>query len=158
MKIIRLKSQLEKEELYSIISDYEKVNEGVLFDEKRGKPIMRVSRKGHRVRIVCNYVGGTNKDNGFLVGTYFVGKLKENATGSTLTGIILTAPLYHLFLLGIMVFYVYKCISLGGFNPVPPMMLVFSIFLFWGEFKKQGIIKRYLFRALRKAMREKYGE
>ena len=96
-------------------------------------------------------IGGPTKDNGFLEGTYFVGKLTESDGKTRLRGIILTAPIYHTFLALLLAFYVYRCISLTAFNPVPLILLIFSLMMFKKEFEKQGTIERYLKRAVRKA-------
>jgi hypothetical protein len=134
-----------------MIKDSERVNDKVKFDENKGKPLIHVKEKGDRLRIKCEMIGGPTKDNGFLEGTYFVGKLTEKDGISHLRGILLTAPIYHTILALILAFYVYRCISLGAFNPVPIILLVFSIFMFKSEFEKQGTIERYLMRAFKRA-------
>lgn len=151
MKLIRIDSRASRDELLELIKDCERVNEKVKFDEAKGRPRMHVKEKGDRLRIKCELVGGPTKDNGFLEGTYFVGKLSENYGVTRLRGIILTAPIYHAILAVILVIYVIRCISLSAFNPVPLILLVFSLFLFKTEFEKQGIIERYLKRAVRRA-------
>ena len=135
----------------SVLADSELVNGKVLFDEKRGKPFMSVREKGKRVYITCRMMGGATKDNGYIVGTYFVGKITEKDGVTSVRGLTLTSPLFHLLLFALAVFYVYRCISLGGFNPIPLILFLFSIFMFKDEYKKQGIIKRYVARAIRKA-------
>ncbi|MBQ7344255.1 MAG: hypothetical protein IJW53_05810 [Clostridia bacterium] len=151
MKRIKLESSASRDELLDIIKNSELVNDRVKFDENKGKPLIHVREKGERIKIKCEMVGGPTKDNGFLEGTYFVGKLTEKDGKTRLSGIILTAPIYHTLLALLLVFYVYRCISLGAFNPVPLILLVFSIFMFRGEFEKQGTIERYLNRAFRRA-------
>ena len=96
-------------------------------------------------------IGGPTKDNGFLEGTYFIGKLTEKNGVSSLRGVILTAPIYHTFIALLMALYVMRCIQLGGFNPVPIILLAFSFMMFKGEFEKQGTIERYLIRAFKRA-------
>ena len=134
-----------------MIKNSERVNDKVKFDENKGKPLIHVKEKGDRLRIKCEMIGGASRDNGFLEGTYFVGKLTEKDGASHLRGILLTAPIYHTILALILAFYVYRCISLGAFNPVPIILLVFSIFMFKSEFEKQGTIERYLMRAIKRA-------
>lgn len=151
MKLINLKSSLPREELFSVLCDCEGVNARVKFDPKRGKPLIKYKRKGDRLLAKCEMIDGNSKDNGFLIGTYFLGSLKEKNGETVLKGIITTSPLYHLLLVGFMIFYVFRCISLGGINPVPPILFVFSILMFSGEYRKQGIIERYFKRAFRKA-------
>ena len=155
MKFVRLSSTLPREELLSVIKNYELVNERIKFDEKLGKPVIKVKEKGEGLRITCEFVGGGTKDNEFLVGTYFKGKLKEKNGVTTLRGVITTAPIYHTALLALMCFFVYQCIRLGGFNPVPVILFIFSLFMFKKEFSKQGIISRYLRRAVRRAEEKK---
>ena len=154
MKIVKIVTGVPGDELASMINNQELVNERVLFDEKKGKPEMRVRQKGDRFHITCEYIGGDRRDNGFLVGSFFSGKIRERKGRTVLSGIILTAPLYHLFLLVLIGIFVWRCISLGGINPVPIILVGFSILMFWGEFKKQGVIYRYLHRAARRAEAE----
>ena len=47
------------------------------------------------------------------------------------------------------VFFIIQCFSVGGFSPIPVILLGFDIVMFKDEFRKQGIIKRYIFRALK---------
>lgn len=151
MKIVKLDSHASRDNLMGIIRNSELVNDRVKFDENKGKPIVHVKDNGKRVKIKCEMIGGPTKDNGFLEGTYFLGTLKEQGGVTRLRGVILTAPIYHTLLALLMAFYVYRCISLGAFNPVPIILLVFSIFMFRAEFEKQGTIQRYLARAFRRA-------
>ena len=150
MKLIRLESTASREAIIDMIKDHERVNDRVRFDEKKGRPRIHVKEKKERLRIKCEMVGGPTKDNGFLEGTYFVGRLSERDGVTRLSGIILTAPIYHTLLALITLFYVYRSISLGGFNPVPLILLIFSIMMFRSEFEKQGTIERYLHRAFKR--------
>lgn len=155
MKRIRLESALSRDHLLSVIENSELVNDKVKFDENKGRPRMIVKTNGDRIRIKCEMIGGPTKDNGFLEGTYFVGKLTENDGKTTLKGVVLTAPIYHTILALILMIYVYRCITLVAFNPVPIILLIFSLMLFRSEFEKQGTIERYLARAFRKAEENK---
>ena len=155
MKRIRLESALSRDHLLSVIENSELVNDKVKFDENKGRPRMIVKINGDRVRIKCEMIGGPTKDNGFLEGTYFVGKLTENDGKTTLKGVVLTAPIYHTILALILMIYIYRCITLVAFNPVPIILLIFSLMLFRSEFEKQGTIERYLARAFRKAEENK---
>ena len=155
MKRIKLESSASRDELLDIINNSELVNDRVKFDENKGRPLIHVKEKGERIKIKCEMVGGPTKDNGFLEGTYFVGKITENDGKTRLRGVILTAPIYHTLLALLLAFYVYRCISLGGFNPVPLILFVFSLFMFRAEFEKQGTIQRYLGRAFRRAEQNK---
>ena len=155
MKRIRLESELSRDHLLSVIENSELVNDKVKFDENKGRPRMIVKTNKDRIRIRCEMIGGPTKDNGFLEGTYFVGKFMENGGKTTLKGVVLTAPIYHTILALILMIYVYRCITLVAFNPVPIILLIFSLMLFRSEFEKQGTIERYLTRAFRKAEENK---
>ena len=133
MKIIKLDAKVSREELLETINNYEFVNDKVQFDENKGKPKIHV------------------KDNGFLEGTYFLGTLKESNSTTQVRGIILTAPIYHTLLALLTAFYVIYSAMHSAFNPVPLILLIFSIFMFKGEFDKQGTIERYLHRAIKRA-------
>ena len=149
MKIIKLESNASQSEILDMIKDSERVNDKVKFDENKGKPLIHVKQKGDRIKIKCEMIGGPTRDNGFLEGTSFIGKLTEKNGVTHLRGVIVTAPIYHTILALILALYVYRSISLGGFNPVPLILFIFSIFLLKSEFEKQGTIERYLKRALR---------
>lgn len=151
MKLIKLSSNIARNELLELIKDSDRVNDKVKFDESKGKPRIHVKEKKDWLRIKCEMIGGPTKDNGFLEGTYFVGKLTEKDGTSRLSGVILTAPIYHAVLAAILVLYVIRCISLKAFNPVPIILLLFSLMMFRSEFEKQGTIARYLARAFRRA-------
>ena len=45
MKFVKLTSSVGRDELLSVLRDYETVNAKVRFDEKRGKPAIRVKEK-----------------------------------------------------------------------------------------------------------------
>ena len=155
MKRIRLDSTVPREQLLSVIGNSELVNDRVKFDENKGRPRIHLKTKGDRIKIKCEMIGGPTKDNGFIEGTYFIGKLTEEDGRTSLRGIILTAPIYHTCIIMLMVLYVMKCIELGGFNPVPILLLIFSIMMFKKEFEKQGTIERYLMRAFKRAENNK---
>ena len=150
MKFIKLDSHASRDELISVIRNSELVNDRVKFDENKGKPTVHVKDNGKRLKIKCEMVGGSTKDNGFLEGTYFLGSLKEQGGVTRLRGVILTAPIYHTLLALILVYYVIRCVSLGAFNPVPPLLMIFSMLMFRNEFEKQGTIQRYLKRAFKR--------
>ncbi len=149
MKRIKITVPVGKDELLSVLADADGVNRGVAFDEAKGKPRLHIKESNGRLRIKCELIGGAARDNGFLEGTMLLGRIKESDGETTLSGLILTAPIYHSLLLAFFVYYIYRCISLGGFNPVPIVLLLFSIFLFKTEFSKQGMIERFIKRAAR---------
>ena len=151
MKFVRLECRVPRDDLLGVISNSELVNDRVKFDENKGRPLIHLKTKNERLKIKCEMVGGPTKDNGFLEGTYFVGKLTERNGVSRLRGIILTAPIYHTFIILLMALFVMRCIQLTAFNPVPIILLLFSVMMFKNEFEKQGTIERYLKRAVKRA-------
>lgn len=153
MKIIKLDCPVSRDELISVIANSELVNDRVKFDEEKGRPRIHVKEKGNRLKLKCEMIGGPTKDNGFLEGTYFLGKLTEKNGASHLRGVILTAPIYHTFIALIMALFVLRCIQLVAFNPVPIILLIFSFMMFRKEFEKQGTIERYLIRACKRAQK-----
>ena len=150
MQFINLEFPANKDEVISHISDNEYVNRNVRFEDESVKPLMKIKEKNGKIKITCEMLGKPTKDNVFLVGTYFSGTLSEKGGVTRLKGIITTAPIYHLVMLVFVAVYIYQCIRLEGFSVVPLLLLVFSLFMFKDEFKKQGYIKRYLYRAQRR--------
>ena len=151
MKFVNLTTEIPRDELLSLIKNHELVNDGVRFDEKIGRPAIKVKEKGEWLYITCELLDRITKDNGFIVGTYFWGRLKEKDEKTTLRGVILTAPIYHLVLLALFAVFIVMCIQKGGFSVIPVLLLAFDYFMFSLEFKKQGIIKRYLERCVKYA-------
>ncbi len=150
MLFVNYKINAPRESLIEILEDSNLVVESEKFDTSRGKPKIHVKRKGDdTLKLKCEMTERPTKDNGFLEGTYFIGKLREREGVSTLRGIILTAPIYHVIFLVLFAFFIYQCIALGGFSPIPIILVVFDAFMFKDEFRKQGIIKKYIFRAFK---------
>ena len=158
MKFINVMTPLPKDKLLKLLSDNEFVNNGVKFEEKLGKPRMHLKDKGDgRIRITCELTGRATKDDSFfLLGTYFKGKLTETEDGTVIKGHITTAPMYHLVWIALVLAFVAQCIRLGGFSVVPICLIVINLFMFWNEYKKQGLIDRYIKRAIRRAIENKY--
>lgn len=151
MKFINIEYDGTSDEVMRLLSDNDRVNEGIRFDDSREKPLIRIKKRSDvKFKMTCELVGGPTKDNGFLVGTYFSGKLIENEGRTRLKGVITTAPIYHAFLLALIAVFIFQCIRLGGFSVIPLMIAAFDILMFWKEFKKQGYIERYLKRAARR--------
>ena len=153
MKFINIKTEKSSAELLSIISDNTRVNSGVKFaDKKGGKPFMHVRAKDGKLRVKCEMMGRPTKDNGFLMGTQFYGKIIENNGETTLRGVITTSPIYHLIVFALAVALIVQMIYSGSASSIP--ILIFALafeFLFYAdEFKKQGYISRYLFRAVKR--------
>ena len=155
MKLINLEFAASPSEVLGVLSDNEYVNKNVNFDEKRGKPLMKIHEKNGKVKITCELLGRPTKDNGFIVGTYFRGRLTEKNGATKLKGFITTAPIYHAVLAVLLVVFVLQCIKMNGFSVIPLLLIVFDIFMFKDEFRKQGYISRYLYRAARKIQKNK---
>lgn len=151
MKKINIETTVPREELIAVINNHKLVNDKVKFDEKKGKPHVRLKEKGDKVKITCQMVGGANKDNAFLEGTYFTGKITEQNGMTRINGVIVTAPLYHTVIVIMSLFYLFFTLTTGSFTPLPPLLVIFSIILFRPEFEKQGTIERYLLRAVKRA-------
>ena len=149
MLFLNYKIRAEKEELLSVLRDNNLVVEEEKFDTRRGKPRMHIKEKGNILKIKCELTERATKDNGFLEGTYFLGKISEKCGTTRLFGVILTAPIYHFLFLLLFGFFIYQCIAVGGISPIPIILVVFDGFMFYDEFRKQGLIKRYIFRAFK---------
>lgn len=158
MKQIKIHTGLEKDKLLKLLSDNDFVNDGVKFDEKLGKPLMHLKEKRDgKIRITCELTGrATRDDSFFLLGTYFKGRITETEEGAVLSGFITTAPIYHLVWLALVLIFVLQCFRLGGFSVVPICLIAINLFMFWNEYKKQGLIERYIKRAIRRAHENKY--
>ena len=127
MKFVNLRSSAKREDLLDAIKSSGKVNENVRFDEKAGRPAIKVKEKGNTLYVTCEMIGGAGgKDNGFLIGTFFLGSLKEKNGESRLRGIILTAPIYHLALIAFCVYFLVQSFVLGGITLVPLLVAGFS--------------------------------
>jgi len=138
-----------KEDVLAHLLDNERLITEEKFDTSNGKPKLHLRQNGDKLGIGCEMTGRATKDNGFLEGTYFRGRIIERDGRTTVKGIILTAPIYHFIILLLFAFFIYRCISLGGISVIPIILVIFDVFMFLGEFKKQGIIKRFIFRAFK---------
>ena len=149
MKRKKIRSTKSPEQLLLAISDNNFVSEGVKFNDKGTKPHMHVKDRGDgKIKIRCEIMGGPSKDNGFLEGTSFRGRIKKVGEGSEISGIILTAPIFHLVLIALVAVIIVQCIYLKAINVIPIFAVLFDLILFRSEFKKQGYIERYLHRAV----------
>lgn len=158
MKFINLQTPLPKDKLVKLLSDNEFVNDGVKFEQKLGKPRMHLKEKGEgKIRMTCELTERPTRDDSFfLLGTYFKGKITETDEGTVIKGYITTAPIYHLVWILLVLAFVAQCIRLGGFSVVPICLIVINLFMFWNEYKKQGLIERYIKRAIRRGIENKY--
>lgn len=156
MQFVNIDYPASRDEVLKMLSDNEKVNKNVRFDESRGKPVIRVLEKQNgRIKVSCERVGGPSRDNGFIQGTTLRGRLVEKNGVTKLRGVITTEPVYHMLFIALVVVFIIQCFKLRGISVVPPILVIFDIFMFKNEFKKQGIIKRYLLRAARR-LQEKH--
>lgn len=155
MKLIRYQTSASKEELLSVLSDNEKVNKNAGAETQRGTPHMHVKEKGGKIKIKCEYVGRAVKDNAFIDGTVFRGKITEKPGVTELKGLISTAVIFHVALIAFFIVFIALCIERQGFSIVPICVVLFDIFMYKDEFKKQGIIERYVYRAVKISDREK---
>ena len=151
MKFINTTLDLPKEQAIALLSDTKYVNENVKFFDDNRYPRMTIKENGERIKISCEIMGGAKKDNAFLEGTHLYGRIRDNGESVTLKGVILTAPIYHFILLVFMAIFIGQCFYLGGFSVVPICLLVFSLFMFKDEFKKQRLIYNYVLRANKRA-------
>lgn len=126
------------------------------FRTAKGRASIIIKERGEGVKMKCRMIDGPTKDNGFLEGTTFYGSVKERNGVTKVKGIVVTAPIYHFIIIALLVVLVIRCIALAAINPVPIILAIFSVFMFKDEYKKQGIIKRYIFKALKTTYRNKY--
>ena len=150
MKIVKYKADVTAEELIALLKNNEAVNKNVRFESETKIPYIHVKEKGEKIKLTCEYMGGATKDNAFLEGTAFSGKIRECEGGCEIKGIITTAPIFHTVLFLMFAAFIVMCIIKQGFNIVPLCLIVFDIFMYKDEFKKQGIIDRYIARAVRR--------
>ncbi len=155
MLFLNYKINAEKDELLAVIRDNNLVVEEEKFDTRRGKPRMHIKEKGNTLKIKCELTERPTRDNGFLEGTYFLGKVSVKNGATRLFGVILTAPIYHFLFILLFGFFIYQCIAVGGISPIPIILVIFDAFMFRDEFRKQGLIKRYVFRAFKITYRNK---
>lgn len=146
MKFINIRLSALKSDVMTLLKNNDKVNEGLRFDKDKAKPLMKFKEKADKVKITCEMIGGPSKDNGFIVGTYFYGKIKEKDGITSIKGVITTAPIYHFIMLVLFGLFILQCIKLQGFSIVPILLVLFSVFIFKDEYKKQEYIRRYLYR------------
>lgn len=150
MQFISYDIHAPKNEVFASLYENDKIVEQEKFETSRGVPNIHIrEKKNNKIKITCEFTGRATKDNGFLEGTYFIGRLSEADGVTKIKGIVLTAPIYHSIIAILFIYFVFQCIVLGGFSPIPIIALVFSFVMFRDEFKKQNIIKRYIFRAFK---------
>lgn len=150
MLFVNYKINAQKSEVAKVLYDSNRVVEEERFDTKRGTPRIHIAdKKNNFIKMKCEMTGRPTKDNGFLEGTYFFGRFSELNGVTSVSGIILTAPIYHFLFLLMFAFFIYQCIAVGGFSAIPIILVIFDAYMFKDEFRKQGIIKRYIFRTMK---------
>ena len=153
MKFIKLQTEKSRNEVLSILKDNERVNENVRFHDKRGgRPYMHIKENGDSIRIKCEMVDRPTKDNGFLVGTRFCGRLTEKDGITTFTGRITTSLIYHTIMIMLAVLWLFFIIAYSAYSLIPLIVFAgaFELMFFKDEFKKQGYIERYIIRAFKR--------
>ena len=131
------------------IEDNDRVVAEEAYDTAKGKPKMHVKSKGALLKIKCEMTELPTKDNAFLEGTYFIGRLTQKNSTTALRGLILTAPIYHTVILALLAVIIFQAIIVKGIPLTAIFLVLFDIMMFKSEFSKQPLIKRYIFRALK---------
>ncbi len=156
MKFINIKTDKSASALLSMIRDNARVNDGVKFaDKKGGKPFMHVREKEGKLRIKCEMMGRPTRDNGFLMGTAFYGRITEKDGAAAVKGVIVTSPIYHAVVLILAIALVIQMIYNSSISSIPILVfaVAFEFLFFTDEFRKQGYISRYIERAVRRLER-----
>ena len=102
-------------------------------------------------------MGRPTKDNAFLMGTAFYGRITEVNGESKVKGVILTSPVYHAVVIILAIAIIPQMIYSSNISSIPVLVFAaaFEIMFFSDEFKKQGYISRYLERAVRRLEKSK---
>lgn len=153
MKFINIKTNESADSVLEYLKNNDKVNEGVRFEDKKGgKPFMHIKEKDGKLRVRCEMVGRPTKDNGFLMGTQLYGSIREKDGETTLKGVILTSPVYHIIVSVLAVVLIVQGIVNQSLGVIPALVfaVAFEFMFFVDEFKKQGYIERYILRAIRR--------
>lgn len=143
-----------RDELLSNLLNGDKLIADEEHGDKVGRPKMHVKIKDDRVKIKCEMIGLPTKDNGFIQGTAFIGKISEKAGRCALSGVILTEPIYHFIFLIMLGIIIYQAITMAAIPITAIFLVLFNLLMFKDEFKKQSIIKRYIFEAFKSTYRE----
>ena len=154
MLLVNYKIGAPRDTVYKNLFDAERVEREEQYDTSKGIPKFHLKEYGKFLRIKCEMTGRATKDNGFIGGTAFWGRVTEKNGKTCVRGLITTSPIYHLAFLAFFIAIICIGISIGGFSLTPIFLLAFDILMFKDEFKKQPLIKRYIFRALKITYRE----
>ena len=96
MKLVNYKIQASVDDVTEALYNSEFIVSKADFDKLKGTPRFHLKEKNGYFKIKCEYTGGATKDNAFLEGTWFLGKLSQRDDKTSMKGIIVTAPIYHL--------------------------------------------------------------
>ena len=158
MKFVNIKTNITASDVIAMLRDNARVNDGVKFaDKKGGKPFMHVKEKDGKIRIKCEMMGRPTKDNAFLMGTEFYGRITEKDGETTLKGVIMTSPIYHAVVIALALALVAQMIYNARVSSIPILVfaVAFEFLFFTDEFRKQGYIARYLERSVRRLEKSK---
>lgn len=154
MLFVNYKIGVPKEALCKNLFDSERVESEEKYNTEKGTPKFHLKEYGKFLRIKCEMTGRATKDNGFIGGTSFIGKVTEKDGKTRVFGLITTSPIYHLAFIALLITAICIGFSIGGFPLTAVILIPFDILMFKDEFKKQPLIKRYIFRALKITYRE----
>ena len=158
MLFVNYKIGAPRDTVYENLSDTERVAAEEKYETEKGAPKFHLKEYGKLLRIKCEMTGRATKDNGFIGGTAFWGRVTEKNGKTSVRGIITTSPIYHLAFIALFIAIICIGISIGGISFTPILMLGFDIILFKDEFKKQPLIKRYILRAFKITYKEQNGK
>ena len=158
MLFVNYKIGAPRDVVYKNLMDTERVESEEKYDTEKGIPKFHLKEYGKFLRIKCEMTGRATKDNGFIGGTSFIGRVTEKNGKTRVSGIITTSLIYHLVFIGLLITAICIGISIGGFPLTAVLLIPFDILMFKDEFKKQPLIKRYIFRALKITYRELNGK
>ena len=154
MLFVNYKIGAPREVVCKNLYDTERVEAEEKYNTERGTPKFHLKEYGKYLRIKCEMTGRATKDNGFIGGTSFIGRVTEKDGKTRVFGLITTSPIYHLAFIALFIAIICIGISIGGFSPTAIILVAFDILMFKDEFKKQPLIKRYIFRALKITYKE----
>lgn len=156
MKRISIRTPLAREDILSALRDAPTVNEGLTFDDREGSPSVQIREgRGERVRVRCYMLGGASRDNGYVQGTFFTGRIRERDGVTHLCGSIMTEPIFHVLWLALIAFFIVTCIQRAALSVVPVCLIVFVFFMFRKEYRKQEYLRRYILRAIHRLEKKK---
>jgi|GEM_PF-2166661 len=149
MKRISIQTPLAREDILSALRDAPTVNAGLTFDDREGSPTVHVREgRADRLRLRCYMLGGASRDNGYVQGTFFWGRMRERNGMTYIHGSIMTEPVFHVLWLALIAFFIVTCIQRTALSVVPVCLIVFVYFMFRKEYRKQEYLRRYILRAI----------